>query len=87
MDGDTQPSRPFDRRLLLLAVAFVLAAAAIWASSSLAGGSGPPSPAKAKATVSQVDRGLKSGGFHTGGTGGSKERCPFEGHQFDSSDV
>jgi hypothetical protein len=87
MDGDTQPTRRFDRRLLLLAIAFVLAATAIWASSSLAGGSGPPSPSKAKAKVSQVDRGPMSGGFKAGGTGGSNRRCPFEGHRLDSSDV
>jgi nitrous oxide reductase len=82
MDGDTQPSRRFDRRLLLIAVAFVLAATAIWASSSLAGGSGPASPAKAK--VSQVNKGPASPGLHTGGAGGSRRDCPFK-HRLDTS--
>jgi hypothetical protein len=83
MDGDTQASsRSFDRRLLLIALAVVLAAAAIWASASLAGGSAPPSPAKAK--VTQVNKGPAGPGFHTGGTGGSKRDCPFK-ERFDTS--
>jgi hypothetical protein len=80
MDGDTQPRRSFFRRPLFIAIVGVLAAAAIWASASLAGGSAPPSPEKAK--VTQVNRGPALRGFHTGGTGGSKGECPFKGHLF-----
>ena len=82
MDGDTQPRRPFFRRPLFIAFVVVLAAAAIWASASLAGGSAPPSPAKAK--VTQVDRAPAVRGFHTGGNGGSKGECPFKGHRFNT---
>ena len=60
-----------------------LVVAALWASTSLAGGSGSPSPANAK--VSQVDRGPAY--QHSGGTGGSKEDCPDRGAGFDTSDV
>jgi hypothetical protein len=66
----------------LIAVAFVLAAAAIWASASLAGGSGPASPAKGK--VSQVNKAPASPGLQTGGTDGSKRDCPFR-HRLDTS--
>jgi hypothetical protein len=83
MDGDTQATgRGVDRRLLLVALAFVLTAAAIWASASLAGGSAPSSPAKAK--VSQVKKAPAVGGFFSGGNGGSKRDCPF-GHRADTS--
>jgi hypothetical protein len=89
MDGDTQAtSRGFDRRLLLIALAFVLAAAAIWASTSLAGGSAPSSPAKAK--VSQVNKAPGAGGFYTGGNGGSGRDgrdCPFKHRADTSADV
>ncbi len=77
MDGETQPSRSFYRRLLFLAVVVVLAASAIWASASLAGGSAPHSPTKAK--VTKIDRGY-------GGNGGSHGECPFKGHRVDTSD-
>jgi hypothetical protein len=83
MDGDTQPKRSLDRRLLFAAFLVALIAAALWASTSLAGGSGSPSPAKAK--VSQVDRG--PAGLHSGGTGGSKDDCPERGNVVDTSDV
>jgi hypothetical protein len=85
MDGDTQPSRSFDRRLLLIVVALVLAAAAIWASASLAGGSAPPSPAKAN--VPRVDFSPAGGGLHPGGTGGPRRDCPFKHRLNTSADV
>jgi hypothetical protein len=68
MDGDTHArARSFDRRPLLIALAGALAAAAIWAGTSLAGGSAPSSPASPG--VSNVD---------SGGSGGSDEDCPFK---------
>jgi hypothetical protein len=78
MDGDTQPSRSFYRRPLFLAVVvLVLAASAIWASASLAGGSAPQTPAKAK--VTKIDRGYA-------GNGGSHGECPFKHNRVDTSD-
>jgi hypothetical protein len=86
MDGDTQATgRSFDRRLLLIALAVVLAAAAIWASASLAGGSAPSSPAKAK--VTQIKKAPAVGGFQYGGNGGSKRDCPFRHRSDTSADV
>jgi hypothetical protein len=77
MDGDTQPGRSFYGRPLFLAVVvLVLAASAIWASTSLAGGSAPQTPAKAK--VTKIDRGYA-------GNGGSHGECPFKGHRVDTS--
>jgi hypothetical protein len=81
MDGDTQPRRPFARRSLFIAiVVVVLAAMAIWASASLAGGSAPQTPSKAK--VTKVDRSPQSGV-----NGGSRKHCPFEGRHDTSADV
>jgi hypothetical protein len=76
MDGDTQVKvRSFDRRPLFLAIAGVLAAAAIWAGTSLAGGSAPSSPAS-------------PGVSNVGDSGGSVESdhdCPFKDSRVDSS--
>lgn len=78
MDGDTQArARSFDRRPLFLAIAGALAAAAIWAGTSLAGGSAPSSPASPG--VSNVD---------SGGSVESDENCPFkDGSSGSSADV
>ena len=77
MDGDTQArARVLDRRPLI-AVAVALAAAAIWAGTSLAGGgsSSPDSPSSPG--VSNVD---------SGGTGaGTKDDCPERGNRSDAS--
>lgn len=76
MDGDTHVrARSFDRRPLLLAIAGVLAAAAIWAGTSLAGGSAPSSPASPG--VSNV--GDSGGGVE------SDEDCPFKDNRADTS--
>ena len=75
MDGDTQAqARSFDRLPLLVAIAGVLAAAAIWAGTSLAGGSAPSSPASPG--VSNVD---------SGGSVESDHDCPFKDSRVDSS--
>ena len=77
MDGDTQArARSFDRRPLLLAIAGALAAAAIWAGTSLAGGSEPSSPAGPG--VSNVDQG-------GGGSVESDHDCPFKDGRSDTS--